>query len=141
MQSMLSEWVAPRRFTMTVLLAFGAIALILAALGLYSVLAYAVSLRSREIGIRVALGAEPSSVAGLILREGLALTLIGVATGLAGAFALTRFMQSFIFGVSVFDLSTFAEVSVLLVAVSLPASFVPARRAARIDPMEALRSE
>jgi putative ABC transport system permease protein len=126
---------------MTVLLAFGAIALILAAIGLYSVLAYAVSLRSREIGIRVALGAEPSSVAGLILRQGLALTLIGLATGLAGAFALTRFMQSLIFGVSAFDVSTFAEVSVLLIAVSLLASFVPARRAARIDPMEALRSE
>jgi ABC-type antimicrobial peptide transport system permease subunit len=126
---------------MTVLINFGVIALILAAVGLYSVLGYAVSLRTREIGVRVALGAEPKRVAALILRQGAGLTLLGIALGLAGAFALARFMQSLIFGISAFDAPTFAAVSVLLLAIALLASYIPSRRAARVEPIEALRSE
>jgi putative ABC transport system permease protein len=141
MENVLSEWVAPRRFTMTVLLSFGAIALVLAAVGLYSVLAYSVTLRTKEIGVRVALGAEPNSVVGLVLRQGVGMAVIGVAAGLAGALALTRLLRSIIFGVSSFDLMTFAGVTAILIAVALAASYLPARRASRIDPMEALRTE
>ena len=141
MENMLSKWVAPRRFTMTIMLAFGAIALLSAAVGLYSVLAFAVTLRTREIGVRVALGAEPKRVAAMVLRQGIGLTMLGVVVGLGGAFALTRFMQSLIFGISAFDATTFILVSGLLSAIALLASCLPARRASLISPMEALRSE
>ncbi len=141
MENMISEWVAPRRFTMSVLVDFGLIATILAAVGLYSVLAYAVTLRTREIGVRVALGAEPRNVITLILRNGLALTFVGLLLGLGGAFALTRFMQTLIFGISAFDAPTFIAVCLLLAMVAILASYIPARRAARIHPLEALRTE
>ena len=141
MENMLSEWIAPARFTMTILLAFGALALILAAVGLYSVLAYAVTLRTREIGVRVALGAEPRRVASMILREGVGLTIIGVAIGLAGSFALTRYMQSLMFGISALDATTFLLVSGILAAIAIMASYLPARRASLINPLEALRAE
>ena len=141
MENMLSQWIAPRRFIMTVLIQFGIIALILAAVGLYSVLGYAVSLRTREIGVRIALGAEPNRVAAMVLRQGAGLTLLGLAVGLAGASALVRFMQSIIFGISAFDLPTFLGVSLLLLLIAALASYLPARRAARIQPLEALRSE
>jgi putative ABC transport system permease protein len=141
MEHILKDWVAPRRFLMTVLVSFGAIALILACVGLYSVLAYSVSLRTREIGVRVALGAEPKSVIALVLRQGAWMIVIGIAAGLAGALALTRFMQSIIFGVSTFDVATFGSVTVAMVIVALLASYLPAMRAARIDPMDALRTE
>lgn len=141
MENVLSEWVSTRRFIMTVLINFGVIALILAAVGLYSVLGYAVSLRTREIGVRVALGAEPKSVVAMILRQGAGLTLLGIAAGLAGAFALMPFMQRLIFGISAFDVPTFAGVTLLLLIIAVFASYVPARRAAGIQPMEALRSE
>lgn len=141
MEHMLSEWVAPRRFTMTIMIAFGAIALLSAAVGLYSVLAYAVSLRTREIGVRVALGAAPKQVAAMIMREGLGLTILGVVTGLTGAYFLTRFMESVIFGIKAFDITTFATVSLLLAATALLASYIPARRASRVNPSEALRAE
>jgi ABC-type antimicrobial peptide transport system permease subunit len=123
------------------MLAFGAIVLLSAAVGLYSVLAYAVTLRTREIGVRVALGAEPGRVAAMILREGIGLTLLGMILGLAGAFALTRFMQSLIFGISAFDLTTFIVVSAMLGAIAMFASYLPARRASLINPLEALRGE
>jgi ABC-type antimicrobial peptide transport system permease subunit len=100
-----------------------------------------VSLRTREIGVRVAVGADPRSVVRLVVGQGLALTLIGIAVGLAGAFVLTRLMASLVFGVSATDPFTFAAVALLLVAVTVVASYLPARRAARIDPMEALRVE
>jgi putative ABC transport system permease protein len=141
MENIVSRWVAPRRFTMTVLLSFGGIALILAGVGLYSVLAYSVTLRTKEIGVRVALGAQPNSVIGLVLRQGAWMTIVGIVAGLAGAFALTRFMQSIIFGISSFDIVTFICVTAVLAAIALAASYLPARRAARIDPMQALRSE
>jgi putative ABC transport system permease protein len=104
-------------------------------------LAYSVSLRTKEIGVRVALGAEPNSVIGLVLRQGAGMIVLGITVGLAGALALTRFMQGIIFGVSSFDLVTFAGVTAMLIAVALAASYLPARRASRIDPMEALRTE
>jgi predicted permease len=141
MESVLRQWTSQRRFTMVVLAAFAGVALALAGVGLYSVLAYSVSLRTREIGVRVAVGAGPRSVARLVVGQGLALTLIGVAVGLAGAFALTRLMASLVFGVSATDPFTFAAVALLLIAVAVAASYLPARRAARIDPMEALRAE
>ncbi len=141
MEHILHDWTAPRRFSMMVLLNFAVLALVLAAVGLYSVLAYSVGLRTREIGVRVALGAEPRRVASLVVGQGLKLVAVGVAVGLAGAFAVTRFLKSLVFGVTTTDPDTFAIVTVLLVAVALVASYLPARRAARIDPIQALRVE
>jgi len=141
MENILSGWVSPRRFLMTVLLSFGVLALVLAAIGLYSVLAYSVTLRTKEIGVRIALGAEPASVIALILRQGVWMAASGVLAGLAAAFALTRFMQSILFGVSGFDAATFCGVTAILIVVAFAASYLPARRAARIDPMQALRAE
>ncbi|HVX67042.1 MAG TPA: ABC transporter permease [Bryobacteraceae bacterium] len=141
MDTVLHDWTSGRRFNMFVLLAFAALALVLAAVGLYGVLAYSVSLRTREIGIRVALGAEPGTIARLVVGRGFLLTLAGVGTGLAAAFALTRLMASLLYGVSATDPLTFAGVALSLVLVSLAASYLPARRAARVAPMEALRVE
>ncbi len=137
----LREWETPRRFNMTVLLNFAGVALLLAAVGLYSVLAYSVTLRTREIGIRIALGADPRKVARFVLGQGFRMALAGVVIGIAGAFALTRFMQSLIFGVSATDPITFVLTPLLLIAISLAASYAPARRASRVDPVEALRQE
>ncbi|MBV9269326.1 MAG: FtsX-like permease family protein [Acidobacteriaceae bacterium] len=137
----LRDWAAPRRFNMTVLAAFGVAALLLAAVGLFSVLAYSVTLRTREIGVRVALGAEPRKVASRIVREGFLMTATGIVLGACCALALTRFMQTVVFGVSTFDPVTFIGAALLLAAVSLLASYIPAMRAARIDPVDALRQE
>ncbi len=141
MEHILHEWTAPRRFNMMVLLNFAGVALMLAAVGLYSVLAYSVGLRTREIGVRVALGAEPRRVASLVVGHGLKLVAAGVAVGLAGALAVTRFIKSLIFGVTTTDPDTYVAVTVALVAIALVASYLPARRAARIDPIQALRVE
>jgi putative ABC transport system permease protein len=130
-----------RRLTVTLLAVFAAAALVLAAIGLYGVIAYAVGQRTREFGIRVALGATKGDVLGLVLRRGLVLTGIGIAAGVAGSLALTGLLTRYLFEVKPTDPVTFVEVSLLLLAVALFASWLPARRAAKVDPMIALRCE
>ena len=138
---MLDETVAPRRFSTILLGAFALLALILAAVGIYGVMSYVVSLRINEIGIRMALGAQPRDIWRLIVGSGARLALAGIAIGLAGALALTRLLSSLLFEVRATDPVTFAAVALLLAAVALLACYVPARRAMRADPMFALRYE
>jgi putative ABC transport system permease protein len=121
--------------------AFAAIALVLAAVGVYGVISYAVSQRTQEIGVRVALGAQRNDVLRLIVGHGAMLGGIGVAIGLVGALAVTRFLRTLLFGVSPFDPVSFVGVSLALTAIALLASYIPARRAAKVDPVEALRYE
>jgi len=120
---------------------FALLALTLAGLGIYGVMAYSVSQRTREIGIRMALGANSRDVLGLVIKQGMRLALIGLGVGLAGSLAVTRLMSSVLYGVSATDAVTFALVSSLLATVVLAACYIPARRAARVDPMIALRYE
>jgi putative ABC transport system permease protein len=130
-----------RRFAVVLLSVFGALALVLAAIGLYGVLAFAVSQRTREIGIHMALGARARDVLLMVIRQGMSLVVVGVMFGVAGAFALTRLMRSLLFGVGPTDSMTFALVSLLLAAVGFIACYVPARRATKVDPLTALRYE
>jgi putative ABC transport system permease protein len=141
MEKLLSEEAAPRRLGMILVSVFAGLALLLAALGIYGVLSYFVAQQTPEIGIRQALGAEPSDILKLVLKKGLGWTLAGVAVGSVAAFALTRLMGSLLFGVSATDLPTFAMVAFILTGVALAACLVPARRATRVDPMVALRYE
>jgi putative ABC transport system permease protein len=141
LDSMVDDSVAEPRFYMTLLGIFAAVALALAAVGIYGVIAYGVAQRSHEIGVRMALGASAQDVSRMVVRQGTVLAVLGVAVGLAGAFALTRLMRSLLFGVSTSDPLTFAVVPVVLALVALLACWVPARRAARVDPLEAMRVE
>ncbi|HEX5635237.1 MAG TPA: FtsX-like permease family protein, partial [Gemmatimonadales bacterium] len=132
---------ATRRFVMLLVGLFGLTALLLAALGIYGVIAYAVSQQQREIGIRIALGARPGSVVRMVLADGLRLTLVGVAVGLAGALATTRLLSGLLFGVGASDPLTFGAIVAVLAVVALAACWIPARRAAAVNPLVALRSE
>ncbi|MDQ3997962.1 MAG: FtsX-like permease family protein, partial [Gemmatimonadota bacterium] len=137
----LRDGLAPTRFAMALLTAFAVVALVLAAVGLYGVIAYGVSQRTREIGVRVALGADPRAVAGLVVGSGLRLAAGGVLLGAAAAAGSTRVLASMLYAVSPADPVTFAVIALVVAAIALLASYVPARRASRIDPTEALRAD
>jgi ABC-type antimicrobial peptide transport system permease subunit len=141
MQDVLDRDVASRSTQLTLVGAFAALAVLLASVGLYGVLSYTIAQRTAEIGLRMALGAQTGNVVADVLRGALRLASIGVVLGLAGAFGVTRFLSSFLFGVSPMDPATLAGVASVLVAVTVVASWLPALRAARVDPMAALRSE
>ena len=141
MKDVLATSIASQRMSMLLLSAFAGMALLLAMLGIYGVTAYYVTQRTQEIGIRMALGAQTGDVLKLVLRNGMALALIGIVVGLAGAFALTRLMSSLLFAVKPTDVMTFAVVSMSLLATALIACYVPARRATKVDPLVALRYE
>jgi len=138
MDELMEESTAQPRFRTFLLGSFAGVAMVLSAMGIYGVMAYTVSRRTREIGVRMALGARPGDILGLILGESMTLTLLGVLLGLVGAYAVTRVMNSLLFGVASTDPFTFASVTLLLGCVALLASYIPARRAARVDPLVAL---
>lgn len=141
MEQLLNQSVARERFNLILFGSFAALALVLAAVGIYGVISYSVAQRTREIGIRVALGASRMDVLRLIIGRGAILTVTGVVVGLAASFALTRLMSSLLFDVSTTDPLVFISISVILIAVSLLASYIPARRAMKVDPIESLRYE
>jgi ABC-type antimicrobial peptide transport system permease subunit len=136
-----AESVDQPRFAAAVLVAFAVVALALASVGLYGVLSYSVSQRRRELGVRAALGAARPDLVRLVVREGLGATMTGLAAGLVAAIFLTRLMQGVLFGVSPLDLVAFAAAPTILIPIAVVACWLPASRAARTDPIEALRSE
>ena len=141
LEQRVEESLARRRFAMLLLTLFAAIALGLSTIGIYGVISYLVAQGTRELGIRMALGCTPQGVLALVVRHGMGIALAGVAAGVAGAFALTRYMGSLLFGVKASDPLTFTLVSMLLAGVALVASYIPGRRASRIDPMMSLRRD
>ncbi|MGC9946758.1 MAG: FtsX-like permease family protein [Bryobacteraceae bacterium] len=141
MQSIVSESVAPRRLTMALTALFAALALLLAGIGLYGLVSYSVALGSHDIGIRMALGARRADILRSIAGDGLRMALAGIALGLAGAWALTRLMTHLLFGVTSHDPAVFVAVPLLVAAAMAMASYLPARRATKIDPIIALRQE
>jgi len=141
MDELVAQSMARRRFTMVLLGLFAGFALVLAALGVYGVLAYLVGQGEREIGIRVAIGSTPGRIVALVVRQGAALAFAGVVLGLAAALGMTRFMSSLLYGVSATDAVTFVSIPLLLVLVAVVACVVPAWRASRVDPVVSLRCE
>ena len=141
MEEVIATSIASPRFHMLLLALFGAIGLTLSAIGIYGVMAYGVSQRTQEFGIRMALGAQMKDVLRMVLTNGMKLTLIGVVIGLAASFGLTRWLKTLLFGIQPTDLTTFAIVSIVLVVVALVACYIPARRATKVDPLIALRYE
>ena len=141
MDEIISDSLATRRFSMILLGAFATIALLLASVGICGVLSYLVGQRTHEMGIRLALGAQGRDVLRLVVRQGMALTLAGIGLGLAGALGMTRLVAGFLYGVRPTDPLTFLGVSGLLAGVALVACYIPARRAAKVDPIVALRYE
>jgi len=138
MEDVVANAIRTRRLSMVLFTAFAGAALLLAALGIYGVMAYSVTQRVREIGIRMALGAQTGDVLRMIVRQGITLTLLGVGVGVIGALALSRVLSSLLFGTNATDPLTFAAIPVLLALVALLACYLPARRAAKIDPIKAL---
>ena len=128
-------------FTLVMLAIAAAVALLLGSIGIFGVISYAVSQRTQELGLRKAIGAEAGSVAGLVVRQGLGLAVVGIGAGVAVAVGATRFMASLLFGVAPTDPLTYSSVAAVLLAVALLASYLPARKAARVDPMVTLRAE
>jgi predicted permease len=141
MNEALAASLASRRFAMVLLDSFAILALLMASLGLYGVISYLVERRTQELGIRIALGAQRRNVLRLVLGDGLKMAVIGVAVGLVGAFGLTRLLTGMVYGVSTTDPATFAAIAILLIMIALVASYLPARRATKVDPMRALRYE
>jgi len=141
MNDVMADWVSRSRFNTLLLGLFAGLATLLSAVGIFGVMNYSVALRTRELGLRLAVGAQPRQVLLLVLKQGLTLTVAGVVLGLAAASALTRLLSGLLFGVGTVDVTTFTTISVLLVVVSLLACYLPARRAMRIDPLSALRYE
>jgi putative ABC transport system permease protein len=141
MREIVSSSIAGRRFSMLLLGIFAALALVLAGVGIYGVISYAVAQRTHEIGIRMALGARPGDVLRVVVAQSMMPVLAGVGIGLAAALALTRLMANMLYGVKASDPGTFCAVALILSAVALAASIIPARRATRIDPTIALRHE
>ena len=141
METVLAASIAERRSNMLLLGGFALIALILTGVGIYGVISYSVAQRTQEIGIRIALGAQSHDVVTLVVRNGMGLVFMGIVIGLAGAFALTRWMASLLFATSAIDSLTFIVTALLVTAITLLACWVPARRATKVDPMVALRYE
>jgi putative ABC transport system permease protein len=141
LENVMSDSVAKPRFYMLLLSAFAVVALMLSTIGIYGVIAYLVGQRSREIGIRIALGATPMRVVRLVIREGVLMTVLGLAVGLAGALAVSRLMGALLFNVEATDVITYVSVTTMLALVALAASFIPALRASHVDPVVALRAE
>jgi putative ABC transport system permease protein len=141
MERMMADSTSQRRFATILLGVFALVALILASVGLFGVMSYTVAQRRHEIGIRMALGAQTLDVLKLIIRQGMILVLTGVAIGLMAAFGLTRLMKAMLFGISETDTTTFVIIPLLLAVVAMLACYLPARRATKVDPLIALRSE
>jgi ABC-type antimicrobial peptide transport system permease subunit len=141
MSDMVNSSLAPRRFVVTVLGVFAAMALLMAVIGLYGVISYAVTARTQELGLRMALGAQPAEILRMVLGQGMRLAGTGAAAGLAASLAFGRLLRSELFHVSAFDPLTFALMAATLVCAALLAAYLPARRATRVDPMVALRYE
>jgi putative ABC transport system permease protein len=139
MEQLVSEAIAEPRVYAALLTIFGIVAMLLAAIGIYGVMAYNVTQRTHEIGVRMALGAKPASVLGMVLGRGVKLALAGIAIGLIGAVTLTRLMEQLLFGISPTDPLTFGAIAVLFTMVALVSCYVPARRATKVDPLVALR--
>jgi putative ABC transport system permease protein len=141
LEQQFSDQIAPRRFQTSLLTLFSMIAIVVGSVGIYGVMQQTVAQRTREIGVRMALGARAADVLGMVLRQGLALALIGVAIGLGFAYWMTRLLKSILFGIAPTDPATYAAVAVVLVVVAAAAISIPGWRAARIDPLGALRQE